>query len=160
MSGVTPAELGEHAFLRGMADGHLAILARACWVAPVRAGHRLFEEGSTAHRFWLLRSGHVSLDVHAPGRRRLLIETLGPGDLVGLSWLVPPYEWQFGATAVQDTVTYELNALAVRAACEENTGLGYELLRRVMAAAASRLHATRLRMLDLYAASTPGQDQP
>jgi CRP/FNR family transcriptional regulator, cyclic AMP receptor protein len=160
MSGVTPAELGGHAFLRGMTDQQLAILARASWVVPVRAGHRLFEEGGTAHRFWLLRSGHIALDVHAPGRYKLLIETLGPGDLVGLSWLVPPYEWQFGATAVQDTVTFELNALAVRAACEENPGLGYELLRRVMAAAASRLHATRLRLLDLYAATTTGQDQP
>ena len=160
MSGVTPAELGEHAFLRGMTDRHLAILARACWVAPVRAGHRLFEEGSTAHRFWLLRSGNVALDVHAPGRHKLLVETLGPGDLVGLSWLVPPYEWQFGATAVQDTVTFELNAIAVRAACEEDPVLGYALLRRVMSAASSRLHATRVRMLDLYGESGTGQDQP
>jgi CRP-like cAMP-binding protein len=160
VSGVTPAELGEQPFLRGMADRHLATLARACWVAPVRAGHRLFEEGGAAHRFWLLRSGHVALDVHAPGSHRLLVETLGPGDLVGLSWLVPPYEWQFGATAVQDTEAFELNALAVRAACEEDTGLGYELFRRVMAAAASRLHATRVRMLDLYAAPGPGPDRP
>jgi CRP/FNR family cyclic AMP-dependent transcriptional regulator len=160
VSGVTPAELGGHAFLRGMADGHLAILARACWVAPLRAGHRLFEEGGRAHRFWLLQSGHVALDVHAPGRHGLLVETLGPGDLVGLSWLAPPYEWQFGATAVQDTLAFELNAIAVRAACEENTGLGYELLQRVMAAAASRLHATRVRMLDLYAATSAGQDRP
>lgn len=160
MSGVTPAELGGHPFLHGMADRHVAILARACWVSPVRAGHRLFEEGSPAHRFWLLRSGHVALDVHAPSRHRLLVETLGPGDLVGLSWLVAPYEWQFGATAVQDTEAFEMNALAVRAACEENAGLGYELLRRVMAAAASRLHATRVRMLDLYAASSAGQDRP
>lgn len=160
MSGVTPAELGGHAFLRGMADRHLATLARACWVAPMPAGHRLFEEGGAAHRFWILQTGHVALDVHTPGRRRLLVETLGPGDLVGLSWLVPPYEWQFGATAVQDTVAFEVNALAVRAACEENTALGYELLRRVMAAAASRLHATRVRMLDLYSASSAGRDQP
>lgn len=159
MSGVSPAELGEHEFLHGMADRHLATLARACWVAPVRAGHRLFEEGGTAHRFWLLRTGHVALDVQAPGPHGLLVETLGPGDLVGLSWLVPPYEWQFGATAVQDTVTFELNALAVRAACAEDTALGYELLRRIMAAAASRLHATRVRMLDLYAASRAGEDR-
>ena len=67
MSGVTAAELGGHAFLRGMADHHLATLARACWVAPLRAGHRLFEEGGTAHRFWLLQSGHVALDLHSPG---------------------------------------------------------------------------------------------
>jgi hypothetical protein len=56
-------------------------------------------------------------------------------------------------------VTFELNALAVRAACAEDTALGYELLRRIMAAAASRLHATRVRMLDLYAASSEGEDR-
>jgi hypothetical protein len=57
-------------------------------------------------------------------------------------------------------MTFELNAIAVRAACEEDPGLGYELLRRVMSAASSRLHATRLRMLDLYGASGTGQDRP
>jgi CRP-like cAMP-binding protein len=160
VSGVTPAELGGHAFLRGMTGRHLAILSRACWVAPLEAGHRLFEEGGAAHRFWLLRSGQIALDLHSPGRHGLIVETLGPGDLAGLSWLVPPYQWQFGATAVQDTVTFELNAIAVRAACEEDPGLGYALLQRVMSAASSRLHATRVRMLDLYGTSGTGQDQP
>jgi len=154
MSGVTPADLAEHAFLRGMADGHLAVLARDCWVVPVRQGHQLFAEGDTARRFWLIRSGHVALDVHAPGDRQLIVETLGEGDLLGLSWLVPPYQWQFSATAVQDTMTFEFNVDAVLAACESDAGLGYQLLRRVMSAASSRLQATRIRMLDLYAASS------
>jgi CRP/FNR family transcriptional regulator, cyclic AMP receptor protein len=160
MSGVTPAALGGHAFLHGMAGHHLATLSRACWVAPLRAGHRLFEEGGTAQRFWLLQSGQIALDLNSPGRSGLIVETLGPGDLVGLSWFVPPYQWQFGATAVQDTVTFELNAIAVRAACEEDPVLGYALLRRVMSAASSRLHATRVRMLDLYGGPGTGQDQP
>ena len=160
MSGVTPAELAEHAFLRGMTGHQLATLARACWVAPLRAGHRLFEEGGTAQRFWLLQSGQIALDLHAPGRTGLIVETLGPGDLVGLSWLVPPYQWQFGATAVQDTVALELNAIAVRAACEEDPVLGYDVLRRVMSAASSRLYATRVRLLDLYGGPGTGQDQP
>lgn len=160
MSGVTPAELGQHAFLRGMAEHHLATLSRACWVAPLRAGHRLFEEGGTAQRCWLLQSGQVALDLQSPGGRGLIVETLGPGDLVGLSWFVPPYQWQFGATAVQDTVTFELNAIAVRAACEEDPALGYALLRRVMSAASSRLHATRVRLLDLYGGVGSGQEQP
>jgi CRP/FNR family transcriptional regulator, cyclic AMP receptor protein len=160
MSGVTPAELGQHAFVRGMTDHQLATLSRACWVAPLRAGHRLFEEGGTAQRFWLLQSGHVALDLHSPGHDRLIVETLGPGDLVGLSWFIPPYQWQFGATAVQDTVTFELNAIAVRAACEEDPALGYALLRRVMSVASSRLHATRVRLLDLYGGPGTGQDQP
>ena len=79
---------------------------------------------------------------------------------MGLSWLVPPYLWQFGATAVQDVETFELNAIAVRAACEEDPGLGYALLQLVMAAASSRLHATRVRILDLYGAPDAAQDRP
>ena len=79
MSGVTPDELGEHAFLRGMTARHLVVLSRASWEAPVRAGHRLFEEGGTAHRFWLLRSGGVALDLHAPDRRGLIVDTLCAG---------------------------------------------------------------------------------
>ncbi len=160
MSGVTPADLAEHAFLRGMAGRHLAVLARDCWVVPVRQGHRLFAEGDTARRFWLIRSGHIALDVHAPGDRQLIVETLGQGDLVGLSWLVRPYQWQFSATAVEDTMTFEFNADAVRAACESDTDLGYQLLRRVMSAASGRLQATRIRMLDLYAASGPVRGGP
>ena len=160
MSGVTPAELGDHPFLRGMADGHLAVLSRVCWVAPVRQGHLLFAEGDTAHRFWLIRSGHVALDLQAPGERQLIVETLGQGDLLGLSWLVPPYQWQFSATAVHDTMTFEFNADEVRAVCESDPGFGYQLLQRVMSAASSRLQATRVRMLDLYAASGPVRGGP
>ena len=107
-----------------------------------------------------IRSGHVALDVHAPGGRQLIVETLDEGDLLGLSWLVPPYQWQFGATAVQDTMTFEFNVGAVRAACESDADLGYQLLQRVMSAALSRLQATRVRMLDLYAASAPVRGGP
>jgi CRP-like cAMP-binding protein len=153
MSGVTTADLAGHPFLRGMAASHLAVLSRDCWVAPVREGHRFFAEGDPARRFWLIRSGHVALDVHAPGGRQLIVETLGHGDLLGLSWLVPPRQWQFSATAIRDTVTFEFNADAVRAACDSDASLGYQLLQRVMSAASSRLQATRVRMLDLYAVS-------
>ena len=160
MSGVTPADLAGHTFLRGMADGHLAALSRLCWVAPVRRGHLFFTEGDAAHRFWLICSGHVALDLHAPGGRELIVETLGQGDLLGLSWLVPPYQWQFSATAVHDTMTFEFNADEVRAVCESDPGLGYQLLQRVMSAASSRLQATRVRMLDLYGASSAVRGGP
>ena len=88
------------------------------------------------------------------------METLGKGDLLGLSWLVPPYEWQFSATAVHDTTAFELNAPTVRAACETDPVLGYELLRRVLPAASSRLQAARIRMLDLYAAAGEAGNGP
>jgi CRP/FNR family transcriptional regulator, cyclic AMP receptor protein len=157
--GAGAAELGGHAFLRGMPDHYVAMLARACRLTHVPEGYRFFAQGDPANLFWLISSGHVALDLHPPGRR-LIVETLGKGDLLGLSWLVPPYEWQFGATAVQDTITFELDAASVRAACDADPGLGYELLRRVMSAASSRLQAARIRMLDLYAASSNVRDGP
>ena len=160
VSAAGAAELSDHAFLRGMPDACVAVLARACRGTTVRAGHRFFEEGGTADRFWLILSGHVALDVAAPGRSKLIVETLGKGDLLGLSWLVPPYEWQFSATAVQDTTAFELNAPTVRAACETDPLLGYELLRRVLPAASSRLQAARIRMLDLYAAAGEAGNGP
>lgn len=160
MSGVRAEDLAGQAFLRGMADGHLAVLSRLCWVTPVREGHRFFSEGDTARKFWLIGSGHVALDLHAPGGRQLVVETLGQGDLLGLSWLIPPYQWQFGATAVQGTMTFEFDAAAVRAACESDAGLGHELLRRAMSAALSRLQATRIRLLDLYGKPAPGREGP
>lgn len=147
------AELADHAFLRGMTAGHVAALAQACRLITVPQGHRFFEEGEAASRFWLIISGHVALDVHVPGRSRLIVETLGQGDLLGLSWLAQPYQWQFGAMAVQETAAFELNGAAVRAACEDDNGLGYQLLRHLLSAALSRLQASRVRMLDLYAAS-------
>jgi CRP/FNR family transcriptional regulator, cyclic AMP receptor protein len=154
MTGASAAGLAGHAFLRGMPDEAVAIFARGlCGVTRARAGHRFFEEGGTASRFWLLRTGHVALDVHPPGAR-LIIETLGQGDLLGLSWLVPPYEWQFGAVAVADTEAFELDAATVRAACEEDPVLGYQLLRRALSAASARLQATRIRLLDMYSGSS------
>jgi CRP-like cAMP-binding protein len=155
--GAGAAELGGHAFPRGMPDPHVAVLAQTCHLAVVRQGHQFFAEGDPAHRLWLIRSGHVALDLHPPGGQ-IIVETLGKGDLLGLSWLVPPYEWQFGATAVMETIAFELDAAAVRASCDADPALGYELLRRVMSAASSRLHAARLRMLDLYAGSGDARD--
>ena len=153
------ADLAGHAFLRGMPEASIATLALTCRVAVAEAGHRYFDEGAMATKFWLVKSGHVALDLHVPGRSRLILETLGPGELLGLSWFTPPFRWQYGAVAVQKTSSFELDGAAVRAACDADPALGYELLRRLMSAASGRLHAARIRMLDLYGApDTPGEN--
>src|SRR5262249_27088201 len=89
-----------------------------------------------------------------PGDRQLIVETLGQGDLLGLPSLVPPYQSQFSATAVADTMAVEFNAASARAACESGAGLRYQLLQRGMSAAASPLPATRIGMLAGDAAAT------
>lgn len=78
------------------------------------AGARIFEEGSKADRFWIIRTGMVSLDVHVPGRRAATVDALGPGQLLGWSWLVPPHTWQLGAEAHGTVHALEFDAAAVR----------------------------------------------
>jgi CRP/FNR family transcriptional regulator, cyclic AMP receptor protein len=155
VTGVSPQVLGAHPFLRGMPAGHVALLAGTAVAVSVSAGFRFFEEGGRAARLWLISSGRVALDLDVPGRTRLIVETVGSGDVIGLSWLFPAGQWQFGAEAIQDTAAFELDGAAVRALGDRDPDLGSQITGRMMAVAASRLQATRIRLLDLYAA--PGR---
>jgi CRP/FNR family transcriptional regulator, cyclic AMP receptor protein len=142
--------LGALPFLRGMPAGQLAALAELCRHVAVPAGQRLFDEGSTANQFWIIDAGQVTLDASVPGRGLVTIETLGRHDVLGLSWMRPPYQWQFGATATQPMQAFAFDAPAVRAACESDPVLGFELSQRFSAAIVGRLQATRARLLDAY----------
>ncbi len=147
---VLPSALAQHPFLRGMPEPQLGRLAGAAALRCVPAGHRFFETGGLARQFWLIRTGQVALDVEAPGQRGIIVETLGRGEVVGISWLLPPLQWQFGAVAVQPTEVFEFDAAVVRRFCEEDPVLGYDLNQRMLRAVAQRLRATRGKLLDLY----------
>lgn len=147
MTEITAAALATHPFLHGMSRDQLGVLAETACEVRFPARHRLFEDGGNANRFWLIRSGHVALDLHVPGEGPMVIETIGMGELLGLSWLFPPYKWAFGAVAVTPIGTFEFDAAAVRAACAADPALGYELTGRLTRVLASRLQATRIRLI-------------
>jgi CRP/FNR family transcriptional regulator, cyclic AMP receptor protein len=146
---VTAASLGTHAFLRDMCGEHLALLAETATIISVPVRHRLLEEGGYAKAFWLIRTGQVTLDVRIPGGR-VIVDTLGRGDVLGWSWMFPPHEWQFGAMTIQPVEAFELNGAAVRARCDEHPDLGHELTLRFSRVLAHRLRATRLRLARQY----------
>ena len=114
---VSADALATHPFLHGMSRDHLAVLASAASDVTFPVRHRLFEDGGGATRFWLIRSGHVALDLHVPGQGRMKIDTIGMGELLGWSWLFPPYKWAFGAVAASPVEAFEFDARAVRAHC-------------------------------------------
>jgi len=149
------AILGAQPFLRGMADGHLAKLATLCQHIAMPARQRLFEQGATADRFWLIDAGQVAIDTTVPGQGRLIIASLGRGDVIGLAWMMPPYQWRFGAVTMQPTQAYEFDATAVRAACDDDPSLGYELGRRVSGVLVCRLEALHDRLLEASARAEP-----
>jgi CRP/FNR family transcriptional regulator, cyclic AMP receptor protein len=144
---VNAAALAAHPFLRGMSHDQLGVLAGAARDMTFPARHRLFEDGGSAARFWLIQSGHVSLDLHVPGEGPVVIETIGLGELLGWSWLFPPYRWAFGAVAVTVVEAFEFDAPAVRELCAADPELGYEFNQRVTRVLARRLQATRIRLI-------------
>ncbi|WAZ19336.1 cyclic nucleotide-binding domain-containing protein [Streptomyces cinnabarinus] len=111
---------------------------------------RIFEAGGTADRFWVIRSGAVSLDQRVTSLQRVTVATLGAGDLLGWSWLFPPYQWDFGAEAFSPVRAYEFDAAAVRALSEEDQQLGLILLRQVAEILAHRLETTRGKLMEQY----------
>lgn len=140
--------LGAQPFLRGMPSAQLGVLAELCQHVTIPSRERLFDEGAQADRFWIIDAGQVTLDASVPGRGRVIIETLGRGDVIGLSWMLPPYQWRFGAVATQPTQAFVFGARAVRAACDADPLLGYELSRRFSAVVVNRLQATRARLIE------------
>ncbi|EYT79408.1 cyclic nucleotide-binding domain-containing protein [Streptomyces andamanensis] len=111
---------------------------------------RIFEPGGTADRFWVIRSGAVHLDQQVTPTRRVTVASLGAGDLLGWSWLFPPYEWDFGAEAFSRVRAYEFDASAVLALSVEDPLLGLSLVRTVAEILAHRLELTRGKLLEQY----------
>ncbi|MFE6280825.1 cyclic nucleotide-binding domain-containing protein [Streptomyces sp. NPDC057877] len=112
---------------------------------------RIFEADGTADRFWVVRSGAVSLDQRLSPTQRVTVASLGAGDLLGWSWLFPPYRWDFGAEAFSPVRAYEFDAQAVLELCEEDPRLGFTLVRTVAEILAHRLEMTRGQLMEQYA---------
>jgi CRP/FNR family cyclic AMP-dependent transcriptional regulator len=148
MTEVAVSALAGHRFLRGMPAHHLAFLAEVTTLVTVPAQHRFFEAGGVAKHFWLIRAGQIAVDLRVPGGGRAVIETLGRGEMLGVSWFFPPCQWQFGAVAVQPAELFECAAATVRRRCETDPDFGYEFTRRMIVVVAKRLQATRVHLLD------------
>ena len=140
---VTAPALAGHPFLRGMPPGQLDALAAAASDVTFPAGHRIFETGGFAGKFWLIRSGRVALDMQVPGDGRMIIDSAGIGDLLGWSWLFPPYCWTCGAVCVTTVEAFEFDAAAVRARSTADPLFGHELTGRIMRVLAVRLQRAR-----------------
>jgi len=119
-------------------------------------GEFIFGEGNEASHFYVIRHGRVALEIHSPARGPLIIDSMDQGEVVGWSWLVPPYRYFCDARAVTPVSATVLDGACLRGKCEANPELGYQLLKRVAVVMYQRLQSTRIRMLDLYGKETAG----
>jgi CRP-like cAMP-binding protein len=144
----------EHPFFHGMQDSFCDLVCGCAKNARFAAGHYLFHEGEPADWFYLIRHGRVALEISAPGRGTVTFQTVPQGEVVGVSWLIPPYRWTYDARAIEDTRAIAVNASCLRQKSEADHDLGYEMMKRFMPVLVRRLQATRLQILDVYGTRT------
>lgn len=142
--------LSEHAFFQDIEPAYLKILVGCASNVKFQPSEFLFHCGEEANSFYLIRHGRVSVELFAPNRGAVTIQTLGPGDLLGWSWLIPPYRWHYDAKALELVRAIALDGKCLRNKCESDHSLGYDLMKRVSYILNQRLEATSLQLLDVY----------
>jgi CRP-like cAMP-binding protein len=146
--------LAQHPFLKGLERRHLEILVGCATNVRFNAGQYLFHEGEEANQFYMIRAGKVAVEINAAEKGSITVQTIGEGEILGWSWLIPPYRWRFDARAVEVTRAIALDGKCLRTKSEEDHDLGYELLKRFSSIIAERIEAARLQLLDVYQASS------
>lgn len=134
----------------GMSSEHLKLIAGCARNEHAAAGELLLREGDAAERFFLIRHGMVALEIDAPGRGQLMIQTLGEGDVLGWSWLFAPHRWAMDGRTLEECSLVSFDGTCLRGKCEEDHELGYTLMKRFAANLIDRLQATRLQLIDVY----------
>lgn len=144
--------LAGHPFFKGLESKHLQLIVGCASNVRFDPEDLIHREGDPADRFLLVRSGRIGIEINVPHKGPVTIQTFGEGQILGWSWLVPPYKYRFNARAYEITRAIALDGACLRIKCEEDHKLGYEIYRRFAGSIAQTLHSTRLQLLDVYGA--------
>jgi CRP-like cAMP-binding protein len=144
------AMLQDVPLFEGIGDEALELLAGCASNVRFADGEVLFRDGDQADTFYVVRHGSVALETFVPPRGSVTIETIEAGEVVGWSWLFPPYRWHFDARALGVVRATAFDGACLRGKCDEDPALGYDLMRRFAQVMIERLQWTRLRLLDVY----------
>ena len=142
--------IAEHAFFADLESYYTSLLVGCASNVRFEAGQYLWREGEEANQFYLIRQGRVAIEIVPPHRKPIVVETIGEGEILGWSWLLPPYTWKYHARAVEATRAISLDGKCLRMKCEQNHDLGYEILKRFAQIINHRLDATRMQLVDVY----------
>jgi CRP/FNR family cyclic AMP-dependent transcriptional regulator len=148
------AAVAAHPFLIGISPHHTRLLADCAMRSQFIAGEVVFQKGETANRFYLIERGRVALE-SSTGNEAVRVDEVGPGDLLGWSWIFPPYVWHFDARAIEPTTAIFLYGTMLRDYCELDPALGYELFKRMSEVMMRRLQAARVRLSEAMKRSSP-----
>jgi len=142
--------LHSHPFLQELDEKYLSEIVGCASNVIFREDEYIFKEGDEAEKFYLIRAGKVALEINGREKGRIRVLTMGPGQILGWSWIISPYKWHFDALAVDDVRAIALDGECLRNKCQQDPALGYEMLKRFSHILELRLNATRMQLLDVY----------
>ncbi|MBN2491279.1 MAG: cyclic nucleotide-binding domain-containing protein [Planctomycetes bacterium] len=142
--------LREHPFFEGMKADYITSLVGCASNAHFAARKNIFNQDDPADHFYIIQSGKVAIDIESSDRGVITIETIGPGKVLGWSWLFPPYRWHYAARAVEDTKAIAMDARCLRGKFEEDPAMGYEMMKRFSAIMLRRMQRARIQLLDMF----------
>lgn len=149
MIDITP-QLSQHSLCGQLTSEQIDALAKCGSTIEIASQHFLFQQGEDATHFYLIQKGKVAIELSSPPRGILSIQTLSEGDLLGWSWLYPPYRWRFDALATEDVQVITFESQSLREAMVKDHELGYVIMKEVIKSMGQRLESSRLQLLDMY----------
>lgn len=151
--------LREYPFFSGLSETQLKLITTNAQTVHFPEHHHIFHEGDPANAFYVIREGLVALELSTP-KGATTLQTIDKGEVLGWSWLLPPYRWHFSAKTLRTTQALVFDGNWLRLKCQEDRDLGYEMLKHFTELVAARLDATRLQLLDLYSVDehTPSRE--
>jgi CRP/FNR family transcriptional regulator, cyclic AMP receptor protein len=141
-----------HSFFEGLGVAQLDALAEHATLALYGMNQPIFQAGSKADHFYLVRQGNVALETAVPHKNIVTIENVGSGEALGWSWLFPPYQWHLSARSADRTQLIVFDAAFLRHYCGRHSQFGYKLLFRIGQLMMRRLEATHLQLAEFYGA--------
>lgn len=147
--------LKEHPFFKDLKKENLDFISGCCKHQVFEPGQMIAREGESADHFYLIKEGKAAVQIHAPKMGEVTLQTIRDGDIIGWSWLFPPYQWNFDIKAIRKTRTIALDGKCLREKCEENHELGFQLMKKFSQIMIQRLKATRMQVLDIYKEKPP-----
>ena len=142
--------IADHPFLSALPPQLLDIFSDCASLRGFASGQQIFHEDGDADHFYLILSGQVALETFVPGCGMVAIQSLGPGEPLGWSWLFPPHQWHFSAATLKPTEVISFDAAALRKKAEAHLEFRAELLARITQTLVQRLQGTRMQLIDLY----------
>ena len=129
---------------KGLSETQLQRLTSAVKERQIPKNQWLFQEGSSADRIYILKTGAVEMLTKVNGEYELPINIIRSKDeCFGTSALVPPHEYSLSARCAEDATILEIKRVDLEKITAEDSAMGCIIMKNLAKNLLDRLKETR-----------------